>query len=566
MRIFTFLCTVFVLVCVSIQAQAPQGFKYQALIRDSEGKSMVNQEVGIRINIQQDSSGGTVVYSETHSVTTGSSGLVNLVIGNGSYVSGNFNQVDWSLGNYFVQVEVDKKGGSNYQLVGESKLFSVPYALYSESSGTSGSNTASDWKKSGNDIYYDEGKVGIGMIPTHAFNVKDENSILGFKDQPGSTSLMVGNKSDGIAGLYLDAADGDFSGSDYFIIHQDDNLDLNIESMYHAGDIKFMTKPALGQTPEKESMRITKAGKVGIGTNDPSSILSLESNISSGIERNMLKINNLSEGNLAYSGILFKTGTSGGQSVLQDYGLNYLGSSSYDFAGFFNISNSTKGIMLHANSAKGIIKFYTGHDATAGAGIERMRIDTNGNVGIGTSEPNATLDVAGFKFGGPQGNMAEQNNIFIVGGSIPQIPKSDFLPNSTWSADGAYWGSPMIYRSMRYPDNGTGYFPFDQYGELMIQGTSHGEHSHHGLYNMGISFLTWDGNSANDPAIRMRIKENGNVGIGTNSPKAKLEITDGDVYVTDTSKGIILTSPGGNCYRITVADDGSLVTTSITCP
>ncbi len=46
----------------------------------------------------------------------------------------------------------------------------------------------------------------------------------------------------------------------------------------------------------------------------------------------------------------------------------------------------------------------------------------------------------------------------------------------------------------------------------------------------------------------------------------QLEITDHDVYVTNASSGIILTSPDGQCWRVTVGNDGSLSTVAISCP
>jgi len=67
------------------------------------------------------------------------------------------------------------------------------------------------------------------------------------------------------------------------------------------------------------------------------------------------------------------------------------------------------------------------------------------------------------------------------------------------------------------------------------------------------------------------LHENGNVSIGgdtyyVTTPKSKLQITGGDVYIEDISKGVIMKSPNGNCWRMTVSDSGQPVFSSITCP
>jgi hypothetical protein len=45
-----------------------------------------------------------------------------------------------------------------------------------------------------------------------------------------------------------------------------------------------------------------------------------------------------------------------------------------------------------------------------------------------------------------------------------------------------------------------------------------------------------------------------------------VEVQEGDIYVSDFQRGVILTSPNGNCYRITVDANGNLFTTVVTCP
>ena len=83
-------------------AQAPQSFKYQAVVRDVAGHIIPNQSVGFQISILQGSASGTSVYTETHIVQTNDLGLTSLDIGHGSIISGVFNQVSWDIDNFFV--------------------------------------------------------------------------------------------------------------------------------------------------------------------------------------------------------------------------------------------------------------------------------------------------------------------------------------------------------------------------------------------------------------------------------------------------------------------------------
>ena len=122
-------------ISLSSFGQTPEGFKYQAVVRNASNTILTNQAVGLRMTIQQDAIGGTTVYSETFATTTSANGLVNVEIGNGTPINGTFANINWANGPYFIETAVDVTGGTTYTVMGTSQLMSVPYALYAKTSG-----------------------------------------------------------------------------------------------------------------------------------------------------------------------------------------------------------------------------------------------------------------------------------------------------------------------------------------------------------------------------------------------------------------------------------------------
>ena len=123
---------------MSLQAQTPQGFNYQATVRNADGALIVNENVNFRFNVQQGSATSDAVFTETHLVSTDGLGQINLTIGDGTAVTGDFSQINWSLGSYFLGIELNT--GASYVAMGTTQLLSVPFALYAENSGAEASD------------------------------------------------------------------------------------------------------------------------------------------------------------------------------------------------------------------------------------------------------------------------------------------------------------------------------------------------------------------------------------------------------------------------------------------
>ena len=116
-------------------AQAPQGFNYQATVRNSAGALIVNQNVYFKFNVMLNSQTSVPVFTETHYVPTDDLGQVNLVIGQGTATTGTFSTINWGTGSYYLGIELNT--GSGYVAMGTTQLLSVPYALYANSAGNS---------------------------------------------------------------------------------------------------------------------------------------------------------------------------------------------------------------------------------------------------------------------------------------------------------------------------------------------------------------------------------------------------------------------------------------------
>lgn len=292
MKKLLFTLILFVFSIYSTYSQIPNAFSYQAVIRNSTGEVVNNQDVSIRISILQNSESGPAVYIETHSAATNEFGLVTLKIGNGLVVSGVFSPTGWGAALHFLKVEIDPNGGSSFIEMGTTQLLAVPYAFHAQTvendavddadanatnelqtlsiNGTQLSlsdgggtvtlpGSTSPWENSTDGIKYDGGKVGINHDPA------DDSGALQTWGDDG-ISLEAVNNSVTFPTIYAQNNSGTAA---YF----DGELVINDGTQ---GDGKILTSNADGKaswaepasnvwTQEGDNIYFN-SGKIGIGS------------------------------------------------------------------------------------------------------------------------------------------------------------------------------------------------------------------------------------------------------------------------------------------------------------
>ena len=200
----TILLSAIVLSCVfSLMAQAPpQAFNYSSVIRGSNGQALPNKVVALQFTILSGSPLGNVEYQETHLDTTDQWGVVNLAIGTGTIQQGNFASIDWGINTYYLQVELDENGGTNFQMMGTLQLLSVPYALYAGNVNTSSINTGYIFHTRGpllsaNDSTILKYSSGFDPATTHykeySFLVPRDGQLTNFFATPTKNALAAGS-------------------------------------------------------------------------------------------------------------------------------------------------------------------------------------------------------------------------------------------------------------------------------------------------------------------------------------------------------------------------------------
>ena len=161
-----FVGLVAIILSTQLLAQSPFGINYQGVARTADGTPISSKDIGLRISITQGPN-GTADYSEEHALKTNEFGLFSVVIGKGQS-SDNLQDVDWSTGNKWLEIELDPEGTGSFQLIGTQQMLSVPYALYSLKS--------SDQLDAGSGIAISNGDI-VNTAPDQTVNLQGTGDI-----------------------------------------------------------------------------------------------------------------------------------------------------------------------------------------------------------------------------------------------------------------------------------------------------------------------------------------------------------------------------------------------------
>ncbi len=136
---------VVLITAISVYAQVPQGFNFQAVARGANGDILADTQLGVQVSIIKGSEDGNPLYQEAHTVTTNPLGLIQIIIGEGTAAEGQvFSDIDFGNDNYFVKLAIDPAGGTEYADLGTTRLLSVPYALVAQKAVEGGTGSGGE--------------------------------------------------------------------------------------------------------------------------------------------------------------------------------------------------------------------------------------------------------------------------------------------------------------------------------------------------------------------------------------------------------------------------------------
>jgi hypothetical protein len=346
----------------------PEAVNYQMVVRSNTNQLITNQNIAVKAMIRSGSPVGTVVYSERHQVQTNVQGLVNFAIGQGTTLSGVFSSIPWGASTtYWLDVAVDFSAGTNYINYGTQQLISVPYALHAKTAGA----ILSKWMHGNGlplanqgiqgDYYLDvlTGNVynklpnGTWVLVANITGPQGQAGAAGSQGQAGATGTQGANGLNALTKTTVEPAGANCTTGG---VKLEFGPDANANGILDAGEIvpaltKYVCNGAVGpQGPIGLPGIQGLAGVAGpVGLTGPAGVA----------------------GPTGPAGVAGPQGPAGPSGALNAWSLT--GNTGTNPATNFIGTTNAQDWVIKTNN------------------LERMRVMSNGNVGIGTNSPALRL-------------------------------------------------------------------------------------------------------------------------------------------------------------------------------
>ena len=125
----------------------PDGIIFQAIAKSINGDPASGRNIYVDVNIIKETVNGNSIFQERHKVTAGQDGVFTITIGKGTHESGfsSLSDIDWKQNFYFINIKIAIEPtvplgwdvNSNFNDLGTSQLWTVPYAFYANKSNIS---------------------------------------------------------------------------------------------------------------------------------------------------------------------------------------------------------------------------------------------------------------------------------------------------------------------------------------------------------------------------------------------------------------------------------------------
>lgn len=433
---------------LSVQSQIPNFVSYQGELTDTVSGEPITDTVSMTFWLYTSSTGGAPMWGEVHETVAVRNGIYDVLLGTGVPVTGleDVGVDDLAFdAPYYLEVAINDDPPFEQRY----PLSAVPYAR----------NAATV-----PNMIVKNGKIGIGTQPDREPDAKLHISGGGLKVSHSETLLFVGTPETGtpITDGFRLRQDLHFFGPnrDVILIEKTDANGPGVD-----GGICFVNTDNTGTTP---SLVIRGNGKIGLGgLTDPAHTLDIHGDL--GVSNDLTFGASLKGGADRTFGIYANTNATDSRVYFEAWG-----------------PHATRGGELTVAGTSVNLRY---NSTDTSWGVVGLRLTPQGRVGIGTPDPEHTLDI--------HGTMRVSSHLVFGGNIAGGADRSFNLFMNTNSVDSrAYilaWG-PHATRT----------------GELTLAGSY--VDLRHGSTDQSTG------------TVGFRLTSDGNVGIGTTTPTHRLTV------------------------------------------